>query len=148
MAGGSLTSSKDITVVIPEKTVEPKYTPDPTAQITPPSREFCKGQIKRLAGLPFGPREPEAVTVLIDALTQHSESEGHAKGIVDAFLQDESIEQCPTAAQIKHQAFSSAATVVRPDRNCAACSGTGYRIVEKGRVSGADRCGCWARRAR
>jgi hypothetical protein len=148
MERSDMTRAGDVLFRLPEEKSEPKYTPDPTAQIKPPSREFCKGQIKRLAGLPFGPREPEAVTVLIDALTQHSESEGHARGIVDAFLQDESIEQCPTAAQIKHQAFSSAATVVRPDRNCAACSGTGYRIVEKGRVSGADRCGCWARRAR
>lgn len=102
-------------------------------------RELAKGYIGRLCGLPFPPPLFEGWTALIDSLARVSEDESHAEKIVDSF---KGAERCPSVGDIEKVAWETRSRDRRPDSQCPRCGGTGFRIIERRGLTGAERCNC------
>jgi hypothetical protein len=105
------------------------------------NREFARQQIRRLSGLAFFPQEPEAIGELIDALLT-APNETAAADFVRDWLRVEV--ECPKPAHI-HTAFNPPS--VAPFKSvaeyaCAACSDTGWNIVERAGAEYAQPCVC------
>lgn len=107
----------------------------------------AKRQIAKLglANLQFPP-DIEGMVYLAAALAKHALSEAHAGLVVDGWI--ENLPQWPKPSEIIQVCGSipdPAAETVRGRRSqCRECSGTGWKIMERGGVEGAVRCECSA----
>jgi hypothetical protein len=106
-----------------------------------------KAQVKRLAGYPgYDDRKHELVRVL----RRHAVSDEHIERVVTEILDtrrpnENGFTSCPTPAEmIVYAAQVSGNQNLRrdADKNCPTCGGSGWRITERGRVSGAEKCAC------
>lgn len=107
------------------------------------TRRFAAKQIGRLRGRMYDPQESQ-LDDLIDALMAGAESPEHATEAIDK-LADDSIGECPTRADINRVLHETRRTERRPLAECSQCGGSGWRIMEKRGVSGAEKCDCWRR---
>ena len=104
-----------------------------------------KAQISRLGQMRGYPREPPALRELVLALRTASTLE-QATGVITALLEQATTETwCPMPGDIQ-RVCNALRLPFLPDPACGTCDGSGWRIVERGGLSGADRCTCWARR--
>lgn len=103
-----------------------------------------KVQVKRLAGYPgYDDRKHELVRVL----KKHTASDEHAERVVTKILDtrrpnENGFTSCPTPAEMIDYAAQVSANPNVADKNCSMCGGSGWRIIERGRVSGAEKCAC------
>jgi hypothetical protein len=106
-----------------------------------------KAQVKRLGGYPgYDDRKHELVRVL----RKHVASDEHVERVITTILDtrrpnEGGFTSCPTPAEmIAYVAQVSADPTMRKvaDKNCPTCGGSGWRITERGRVSGAEKCAC------
>lgn len=114
------------------------------------NRDFAKKQIARMGQFRGFPKEfPEAIGELIDVLAK-AETEELAKETIARFMESANSETlCPFPADIR----SALADVtneklgeIRPDPNCHKCKGIGDIIINRGGMTAAKHCDCWARR--
>lgn len=110
------------------------------------SAEIAAKQIKRLAQIKNYPRgEPEALKELTKAL-QLAVSEDQAKTLIAGYIEQATSEtSCPYPGDIR-RAIKALQEENRPDPLCLTCSGSGWRTLTRGGLSGSDRCTCWAPR--
>lgn len=108
-------------------------------------REFAKHQITRMGQLNGFPKDfPAAVAELVDALLT-APTEEIAKDVVSSFMEGANAEtRCPFPSDIRG-AVTARLEEFRPDPACPKCQ-DGWIIVERGGMSGAEKCDCWARR--
>jgi hypothetical protein len=77
------------------------------------------------------------------ALKKHAQSEDHASRIIDYLMESR---WRPTPVQI-HEAAEQVpvdrpAQLTAPKANCVMCGGSGWKIVERGGLTGATECAC------
>lgn len=108
--------------------------------------EKLKQQIARLAQMKNFPRgEPIAIRELVIAL-QWATSLEQAEGVITAILRDALTDTyCPMPAEIR-RACKALQLDPQPDPLCQMCEGSGWRIIKRAGLSGANRCTCWAPR--
>ena len=118
------------------------------------SKPFATAQIKRLSVQPYFRGDSCAVMELVSALASISESEDHARQIVDECLtltDEDGRPLAPAPQDIRRIGYATRRTELRPRPDCRHCSGAGWLFVERRRVwngresvvSGATRCACW-----
>lgn len=104
-----------------------------------------KAQVARLSQMIGFPREPEAIRELVLALQAASSIE-QATEVISAFIDGaESDSRCPMPKAIR-EACRALQLAPQPDPLCQVCGGSGYRVVTRAGLSGAERCRCWAPR--
>lgn len=110
------------------------------------NREFAKGQVRRMGQLKGFPKEiPEAASELVDALTT-APTEEIAKDVISSFMDGATSETpCPFPSDIRG-AVTARLDEFRYDPECPRKCRDGWIIVERGGLSGAERCTCWSRR--
>ncbi len=107
-----------------------------------------QAQVARLKTLPRGEDqpwgkagEPGLREELLRKLWTQAESAEHAKAIIDRVL--DSVTFCPTPLELSDIAEQVPRPGQRkPKPRCGSCHGTGFRIVQRGRLSGAEPCQC------
>lgn len=100
---------------------------------------FREKQIRRMAGLDNFPKfEPEAEGELTIVAGKFGRSEAHLRGVIDEVMATWT--KCPKPSELRNLLDRDRAELV--DVNCKLCRGSGWRIVERGDVSGAERCRC------
>jgi hypothetical protein len=112
-----------------------------------PTESGLKIQLKRLAGY-YGYQDVKFE--LLRVLGKHAASDEHAERIVTLILDtrrpnENGFLTCPTPAELIDYAAQVPSTTGQmrlPDRNCTMCLGSGWRVVERKGISGADRCPC------
>jgi hypothetical protein len=106
-----------------------------------------KAQVKRLAAY-YGYEEFKHE--LVRVLKSRARSNEHVERIVTHILDtrrpnEHGFSSCPTPAEmidyVAHVA-PSLNQLRNPDKNCSICCGSGWRITERQRLSGAERCQC------
>lgn len=111
-------------------------------------------QVNRLRALPRGEDErpwkilaPEYERIL----GRVGEDDAHLERIIDHVLDHAAGESrfCPTPAELANKAEEVSASIqpLRADPNCVICDGTGWKRVERGGLTGVDRCSCMRRAA-
>lgn len=113
------------------------------------ARKFLLEQANRFKFCNFFPgREDDRAQYLaeIAAALGRATSEDIVTSVVSEWL--ENFSERPTPADIHRMVSRYVAGVESfPDPNCERCGGEGWIIVERGGLSGADRCTCWRRPA-
>jgi hypothetical protein len=96
------------------------------------SKDLAEMEIRRLSGLDFFPRVPDAVNELVNAIME-AEDELQAHKAITEFTQSEN--QCPKPADIarvlhglKHREEKAAWL---EGKRCPHCSGSGFRMETK-----------------
>ena|SRR3990167_5026512 len=107
-------------------------------------------QVNRFKALPRGEEDRPWDTLKFElerVLQQVAESDDHARSITDRVI--DTAKFCPSMVDIREAAGALSKTLdeIRPDPDCAKCGGAGSIVVERGGLSGATSCDCWARRA-
>lgn len=108
-------------------------------------RAFARKQILRMGQMFKFPVEPESMGELVDALLT-APNEEMAKDIISCIVRDaDGDTPCPMASAIR-RLITDRLDPISPDPDCLACGGGGFMFVDRGGVSGASNCTCWARR--
>jgi len=112
-----------------------------------PTDTALKAQVKRLAAYHgYDDLKHE----LLRVLKTKAVSDEHAERIITYILDtrrpnENGFISCPTPAEMIDYVAQVPARLNQfkdPDKNCAMCGGSGWRITERGPISGAERCPC------
>lgn len=108
--------------------------------------EAAKVEISRMAQMSRFPRgEVPAIRELVEAIKTAPTLE-IARAIVTEILSEANGDTaCPMPAEIRRAVLARLESK-RPDPECLTCGGEGFVFVQRGEVSGATNCSCWARR--
>ena len=120
---------------------------NPNSKPAEPTETRLRAQVKRLAAYHgYDNLKHELLRVLkTDAV-----SDEHAQRIVTHMLDtrrpnENGFISCPTPAELIDCAGQVPARLNQrkeADKNCTICGGSGWRIIERKGMSGADRCAC------
>lgn len=111
------------------------------------SKLFCASQIARLVAKPFF--VAEAAPELARILFEQCANDDHAERIINAAIQrkfgphDKIEDRCPGPADLAMlcaEVVPERVELVTARSDCPDCGGTGWKIVERGGVTGATRC--------
>ncbi len=101
--------------------------------------QFRWDQVRRMAGLDGYPKkEPEAEAELVIVAGKVGRSEAHLQGVIDEVMAVWT--KCPKPAELRGLLLMAQHSF--RDMDCTFCGGSGWRIVERESVSGAERCAC------
>lgn len=107
------------------------------------NREFAKRQLRRMSGLDGFPQEPEAAEELLKAMMTFP-IERDAEEFVTDWIARNPV--CPKPSNLRRTTGPEQREWVpswaEKKPQCPTCSGTGWRIVERNGMSGAQRCAC------
>ena len=95
------------------------------------SKEFCKSQVSRLAGLGSFPGGKESIAELVIAL-QAFDTQEQAEAWVSGYLSTETF--CPVPATIRRAAYDTKEhenTAWLEAKRCPDCGGSGFRLVRR-----------------
>lgn len=120
-----------------------------TRVAAPISESVAAKQLRRFSRLPSFP-DSSGLKELVAMLWRHADDEAHAERAVDVLL--ERCHFCPTPADI-HDACNETRISVddawKPNLDpCPECGGSGWRIIQRGRYTAAERCPCGDGKAR
>jgi hypothetical protein len=101
-------------------------------------QDDVKHQILRMAGLRGWPRDyPEAQVELIRVACANADRIETLIKTVDGVMNN--WDRCPYPSELATMCFENSA---HKQHGCAACNWTGWRIIQRGENSGAEKCSC------
>ncbi len=111
---------------------------------TSDNRNFVKAELARLALKPFPPREDAEIKAFVDMLVEVSESQEHARLIVDHVERDEG--NFPEIATFRRIASATRTLSFQRNPECQKCDASGHVNTTKDGYPYAKRCDCWGYR--
>jgi hypothetical protein len=103
-------------------------------------KKSAKDLMRKFGGMPSTPTLAADVDLRTTALRENAKSEAHASAVVTGLVGK--LNWFPTVADIIQACdqVPDPAFVDNSHANCAECEGTGWLIVEKNGIEGAQRC--------